>query len=84
MRFYYFQYRPFAAGSQSMLPDSISNALSRLKGPLFQIYSPGQFARRDPQKWTASRIIKIGHSQARSSRIASAEFAHRKRGVGAS
>lgn len=44
MRFYYFQYRPFAAGSHSMLPDSISNALSRLKGRVFQIYSPGQFA----------------------------------------
>ncbi len=44
MRFYYFQYRPFAAGSRPMLPDTITKALSGLKGRIFQIYSPGQFA----------------------------------------
>ncbi len=44
LRFYYFQYRPFAAGARPMLPDSISNALSSLKGHIYQIYTPGQFA----------------------------------------
>jgi hypothetical protein len=45
MRFYYFQYRTFpGAPPQPMLPDIISNALTSLKGRVFQIYSPGQFA----------------------------------------
>ncbi len=44
MRFFYIQYRPFAAGRQAMLPDSISNAVSEMKGRIFQIYNPGQFA----------------------------------------
>lgn len=45
MRFFYLQYRPFLAGRrQPMLPDSISNAVSEMKGRIFQIYNPGQFA----------------------------------------
>jgi hypothetical protein len=44
MRFYYFQYRTFAGPPQPMIPDIISSALSSLKGRIFQIYSPGQFA----------------------------------------
>jgi hypothetical protein len=44
MRFYYFQYRTFASGQQHMFPDIISSALANLKGRVFQIYSPGQFA----------------------------------------
>jgi hypothetical protein len=44
MRIFYFQYRPFIRPSRPMLPDSISNAVSGLKGRVFQIYSPGQFA----------------------------------------
>jgi hypothetical protein len=45
MRFYYFQYRTFLGGPpQPMFPDIISNALASLKGRVFQIYSPGQFA----------------------------------------
>jgi hypothetical protein len=44
MRFYYFQYRPFAAGARPTMPDSIAVALSSLKGRVIQIYSPGQFA----------------------------------------
>jgi hypothetical protein len=43
-RFYYFQYRPFDAGMRAMLPDSISSAVSSLKGRIIQIYTPGQFA----------------------------------------
>ena len=45
MRFYYFQYRTFPGGPpQPMFPDIISSALASLKGRVFQIYSPGQFA----------------------------------------
>jgi hypothetical protein len=44
MRFYYFQYRTFAGPPQPVIPDMISSALSSLKGRVFQIYSPGQFA----------------------------------------
>jgi hypothetical protein len=45
MRFYYFQYRTFPGGPpQPMFPDIISSALTSLKGRVFQIYSPGQFA----------------------------------------
>jgi hypothetical protein len=43
MRFYYFQYHAFMVGPPP-LPDSIANALSSLKGHVFQIYTPGQFA----------------------------------------
>jgi hypothetical protein len=44
MRFYYFQYRTFIGRPQPAIPDIISSALSTLKGRVFQIYSPGQFA----------------------------------------
>jgi hypothetical protein len=44
MRFFYFQYRTFTARSGPMLPDSVSSAVSYLKGRIIQIYSPGQFA----------------------------------------
>lgn len=45
MRFYYFQYRTFLGGPpQPIFPDIISSALASLKGRVFQIYSPGQFA----------------------------------------
>ncbi len=42
-RFYYIQYRPFF-GNGPMLPDMISHAVGALKGRIFQIYTPGQFA----------------------------------------
>jgi len=44
MRFFYLQYRPFTVPRSPMLPDSISNAISTLKGRTIHIYSPGQFA----------------------------------------
>jgi hypothetical protein len=44
MRFYYFQYRPFASGMQPVLPDSIAGTLAGLKGRVFHIYSPKEFA----------------------------------------
>jgi hypothetical protein len=44
MRFYYFEYKRFPGMAEAELPDSISNAVSRLKGRVFTIYTPGQFA----------------------------------------
>jgi hypothetical protein len=44
MRFFYFQYRPFFGRPRQMPPDIISKAVSSLKGRVFQIYTPGQFA----------------------------------------
>ncbi len=44
IRFFYIQYRPFTVRRTPMLPDSISNAISTLKGRTIHIYSPGQFA----------------------------------------
>ena len=44
MRFFYLQYRPFTLPRSPMLPDSISNVISTLKGRTIHIYSPGQFA----------------------------------------
>jgi hypothetical protein len=49
-RFYYFQYRPalqpppFGRPMPQAATDTISSALTSLKGRLFPIYSPGQFA----------------------------------------
>jgi len=44
IRFFYFQYRPFFGPPRQMTPDIISKAVSYLKGRVFQIYTPGQFA----------------------------------------
>jgi hypothetical protein len=42
MRFYYFECRPVSF--QPTVPDVIANAISALKGRIFMIYTPGQFA----------------------------------------
>lgn len=44
MRFLYFQYRPFMGLAAPMLPDTITSAVSALRGRVFQIHNPGQFA----------------------------------------
>jgi hypothetical protein len=46
LRFFYFQYRPFPmrGGRGPMLPDSISNAVGRVKGRIIHITSPADFA----------------------------------------
>ena len=44
-RFFYFQYRPFMLQQQASLPDSINNAVNRLKGRTLIIRTPGEFAR---------------------------------------
>jgi hypothetical protein len=43
LRFFYFQYRPLRMRGP-MLPDSISNAIGRVKGRLIHITSPADFA----------------------------------------
>lgn len=64
IRFFYFQYRPFFGPPRQMAPDIISKAVSYLKGRVFQIYTPGQFAdairdlqgiRREPAANAAAR-----------------------------
>ena len=43
-RFFYVQYRPFIQ-QQAGLPDSINNAVNRLKGKTLIIHTPGDFAK---------------------------------------
>jgi hypothetical protein len=44
IRFFYFQCRPFSGLPRQAPPDIISRAVAFLKGRVFQIYTPGQFA----------------------------------------
>jgi hypothetical protein len=57
LRFFYFQYRPFQTHGP-MLPDSITNAIGRVKGRLIQISSPGEFANAIVQLERAAATLR--------------------------
>jgi hypothetical protein len=58
LRFFYFQYRPLRMRGP-MLPDSITQAIERVKGRLIHITSPGEFANAIVQLERAAATSRV-------------------------